>query len=243
MEMKNHKKILTEDGSYTFYSDLYQEACHSEAGASTETIEHYIKGCKLQSRTDSPLNILEVGFGTGIGFLETKKAMNSHFFCFYSFEISLELIKNFEQEQSIEFINENQNYIYQTKDYKLVIIHGDARETINTINDIKFHAIYQDAFSPKKNSILWTVEWFEALKNISHPSVIMSTYSASSSIRKSMLSAGWTLYEGNHFGKKRSSTRAKLSGKTSFEILDKLRRSPVPAITDKNHIDYSLEKL
>ncbi len=240
MEMKNHRKIITEDGSMTLYSQEYNEACHSEAGAKTETIEHYINGCEIKNNMSAPLNILEVGFGTGIGFLETQNALKGRFFNFYSFEISKELIDYFAITNHINFTVTENFYVYESKEYKLVILHGNARETIKKIQ-LKFHAIYQDAFSPKKNSILWTKEWFEDLANISHDNVILSTYSASSSIRKSMVQAGWKLYEGVHFGKKRSSTRARLTGETDPLILDKLKRSPVPAITDTNYIEYTLD--
>lgn len=64
--------------------------------------------------------------------------------------------------------------------------------------------------------------------------MILSTYSASSSIRKSLTEAGWILKRGDKFGPKRSSTRAYLRGETDPEILLHLERSPVAALTDDN---------
>jgi tRNA U34 5-methylaminomethyl-2-thiouridine-forming methyltransferase MnmC len=96
----------------------------------------------------------------------------------------------------------------------------------------RFHAIYQDAFSPKKNPTLWTKEWFSFLRSISTEDVILSTYSASTSIRKSLHEAGWKIQQGEKFGRKRTSTRATLNGETSAEILLQLERSSVDALTD-----------
>ncbi len=68
-----HSIVFTEDGSETFFSEAFQEACHSTTGAKTETILHYIEGCKILGKSEifSPLSILEVGFGLGVGFLTT----------------------------------------------------------------------------------------------------------------------------------------------------------------------------
>ena len=81
--------------------------------------------------------------------------------------------------------------LLKNENFHLIILIGDARVSLPKFkndHDIKFDCIYQDAFSPKRNAILWTSEWFKLLKSISNQDCIMSTYSASSSIRKSMSS-------------------------------------------------------
>ena len=83
--------------------------------------------------------------------------------------------------------------------------------------------------------------WFEVLKGSSHPEVTLSTYSASSSIRKSLLESGWNIQKGEKFGPKRTSTRASLTLPTDPEILLQLERSPVTALSDL-HIEEFLLK-
>lgn len=241
LQMKNYRIVKTDDGSQTYFSKLYNETCHSTSGAIEETKIHYIEGCEISTKIERPLNILEVGFGVGIGFLETLKAMSEKEFHFHSFEIDEELISLFAKANNILFEKKENIYIYKFSNGSLTIHLGNARETIKKIKGIKFHAIYQDAFSPKRNAILWTTEWFKDLKSLSHDSCILSTYSASSSIRKSLIAAGWSLYSGKNFGSKRSSTRARLYGDTEPEILDRLNRSHVEEITDENYLDYTLE--
>ena len=102
-------------------------------------------------------------------------------------------------------------------------------------------AIYQDAFSVKKNPTLWTQEWFELIRKSSAPDALMSTYASGESIRKAMIEAGWKLSNGPGFGKKRSSTRASLQGETDPEILQQLKFSPIPGIRDDN-IEEMLRK-
>lgn len=241
--LKNYKKVETEDGSITLYSESYGEACHSTSGARLETQLHYIEGCEVLKRAHKhkQINIFEVGFGTGIGFQETLSVLKDKSrFLFTSLEIDEDLIKYFIKRTGINLEKINAGlYSFESDDFHLEIFLGDARQSIKNISN-EYHAIYQDAFSPKRNATLWTTEWFRDLKNISHYDCIMSTYSASSSIRKSMIAAGWKLYSGEKFGPKRSSTRARLTGETEEEITLKLERSPAVELTDNTSKDYKL---
>lgn len=236
--LSNYELIQTEDGSSTLFSKAYGEACHSTSGAAAETRLHYIDGCKILEK--DTLNILEIGFGTGLGFLETLKAVNQKFhFKFTSFEIDEDLVEYFFSKNKLKFEKIDSCFIAKNDNYELRILVGDARDQIKNLS-LGYNAIYQDAFSPKRNSILWTKEWFEDLAKLATTDCIMSTYSASSSIRKSMIKAGWRIYPGDKFGPKRSSTRARLTGESDAEILAHLERSPVPMITDDNYQDYKL---
>lgn len=234
-----HNLVVTEDGSFTLFSEAFGEACHSTTGAKTETILHYLEGCKILDKTEhhSPLTILEVGFGLGVGFLTTlEKIPAGKKWHFISMELDKNLLDWFKDNHPELNLQWNENLLSASgEDFKLTIIQGDARikvpEYLATHPTI-FHAIYQDAFSPKRNPVLWTKEWFTLLKAHSHPDVILSTYSASASIRKSLHETGWGVQKGEKFGPKRTSTRAVLNRPTDPEILAHLERSPVSALTD-----------
>lgn len=246
--MKNShlKEVTTEDGTITLYNEKFKEACHSASGATNETITHYFEGCKVAEKLENSnkIKILEVGFGTGNGFVTTFrqiKACNLDHkqILFTSLEIDIENILwaklNYPE---LKELNIDTNPIeLDLGNIHLQIYIGDARDSVDKLNNT-FDCIYQDAFSPKRNPRLWTVQWFKQLKKVSHPETIMSTYSASSSIRKSMREAGWILYSGVRFGTKRSSTRATLNGEHDSEILSSLERSPAIIITDDNAEDY-----
>lgn len=227
-----YQTVQTEDGSVTFFSERFGEACHSPAGAKAETVLHYIEGCKIPEKAlEKNVSILEVGFGLGMGMLTTWERTKSlpaaiHF---VSVEIDPELVKWFYEE------HKNHPALNDPK-FSFEILTGDARVTLPAYvkqYHPKWNAIYQDAFSPGRNPVLWTVEWFTLLRESSADDVVLSTYSASSSIRKSLVEAGWKLYQGEKFGQKRSSTRAKLTGMTDPEILLNLERSPIKALTDE----------
>jgi tRNA U34 5-methylaminomethyl-2-thiouridine-forming methyltransferase MnmC len=228
-----YKEVLTEDGTTTLFSERFGEACHSTSGARAETLLHYIGGCQIKekARHDS-VTILEVGFGLGMGLIttweETKDLPAK--INFISLEIDPELVHWFHETYK-------DHPLFHDPKFSFYVITGDARIELPkylATHPVRWNAIYQDAFSPKRNPVLWTKEWFELLKSGSTTDVIMSTYSASSSIRKSMIEAGWKITPGEKFGPKRTSTRAKLEGVTDPTILDALSRSPAKALTDKD---------
>ena len=237
-----HTWVSTDDGSKTLFSEAFQEACHSTSGARAETVLHYLGGCKIKQKaqTQNSLTILEVGFGLGIGFeltreylLEDECQLN-----FVSVEIDQKLVEWYQQNHPELPWKWNNNVLEAiTSTFHLIILVGDARKTLPAFceaQNFKWDAIYQDAFSPKRNPVLWTKEWFELLKKYSSSEVILSTYSSSVSIRKSLYETGWILHSGEKFGKKRTSTRATLRGMSDPEILKSLELSPTQSLTDLN---------
>jgi tRNA U34 5-methylaminomethyl-2-thiouridine-forming methyltransferase MnmC len=241
--MKEYRLIPTEDGTPTLFSEKFQEACHSLNGARVETRMHYLEGTKLKDKflSNNHLTILEVGFGTGLGALMTKELVDEHHkkCTFLSLEIDEELVTHFFLNTALPFqklcVSSLTLYQHMTESFQLIVLIGNARQTLSNYlskSPQTFDAIYQDAFSPKRNPVLWTKEWFNLLKEYSKPDVILSTYSSSNSIRKSLLEAGWLLQKGDGFGAKRTSTRATLQGATDPDIIFQIKHSPAQTILD-----------
>ncbi|MCO4754839.1 MAG: hypothetical protein KC478_10180 [Bacteriovoracaceae bacterium] len=244
-KLKNHELISTEDGSMSAFSKTYGENFHNTTGAASETRAHYVDGCKViqRAKENSPFNILEVGLGLGVGVIETYNACKDldSTINFTTLEIDEELIIHLKENNPLfkDLEKIGQDYVCSVGNFNLVILLGDARVRIDDcMNDL--HAIYQDAFSPKRNAWLWTKEWFDKLHSLASTECIMSTYSSSSSIRKSMLEAGWVIRKGIKFGMKRSSTRAYMQGESDQDIIEHLKRSPAITLTDDNAEDYHL---
>lgn len=239
----NHTLTQTEDGSLSLFSQTFQEGCHSLSGARRETQIHYLEGCQILKKLAScpKISILEVGFGTGLGFeLSRDLALkNAGHIIFHSLEIDPILtgwsFARLGLSPTIEKLSDREIWSSEDESFSLKVLVGNARATLPAyLHHFPqcFNAIYQDAFSPKKNPVLWTTEWFNLLKKYSSPDVILSTYSASNSIRKSLTEAGWSLRKGESFGPKRASTRACLHGESDQELLNQMNRSPALAITD-----------
>lgn len=248
-KLGNYKIIKTDDQSETVWSEYFDEACHNLSGAKEETYHNYILGCNLSDLFSSSktLHILDVGFGIGMGlaclieFIATN-SYHSHQVNYTSMELddkfALWSLEKFLPDINLVEISTD-GLTFLSGNYKNICIKiflGDGRLTlplafnINIISN--FNAIFQDPFSPKKNPTLWTVEWFLFLKHSSVASVKLATYSASVSIRKSLVGAGWIIENHKGFGSKKSMTRATLSGSIDTILLDQLARSPAVELHD-----------
>ncbi len=212
----NYEPVLTEDGSYTLYSKKYDENCHSTSGADGETHKYFVIDSKLEEENQKSQIIFETGFGLGKNFLAVKDLFSnsSAKIHFISTEIDENLVLWFFSEY-FKIEKESQKIIeHQFDNISLTILIGDA--TVTTLEyfkevNIKVDKIFQDAFSPKKNPSLWTTDWFKLLKNISSKNAILTTYSASHSIRNNLQDAGWCIENLKGFGKKKSATRATIN--------------------------------
>lgn len=248
-KLGNYRIIQTKDQAHTLYSEFFGESCHSEDGAYQETLHNYIIQTQMQKMVSQlateihPYCILEVGFGLGIGLQATIDFFKAHFpqipVQFFSFELDPLLVDYANTHifnQSLRFNQNELGLVSQFEQFNIQVIVGDARETIHKLQKKLnvFHTIYQDAFSPKKNPRLWTVEWFESLYQLAHPEAYLSTYSASSSIRKALLEANWSVFNGEGYGHKRSMTFARKNGQSDSEVLKHLARSPVLPLYDRD---------
>ena len=74
--------MLTDDGSRTLRDKLLDETFHSGCGALSECWYVYLLNSgihdKLAARTATPVRVLELGFGTGMGWLITAAAAEAH---------------------------------------------------------------------------------------------------------------------------------------------------------------------
>ena len=254
-----YKIIETEDRTKTLWSEYFNEACHNLSGAYEETLYNYIEGCDIPSQIKSPdeVHVLDVGFGLGIGLkalldtLKTSSEINKAL-TYSSIELDEDLflwsIQNtfpgheFKRRLFINSHNEEIPY-YETNIFinnethlKATIFIGDGRKTLKSAFEKKilplFTAIFQDAFSPKKNPTLWTTEWFNECKTMSSTKVLLSTYSSSVSVRKSLLASGWFISNEKGFAMKRTMTKARLIGETNEALLVELSRSPTLELRD-----------
>lgn len=236
----------TEDKSLTIWSGFFDENCHSLAGAINETIYNYLEGAEVLPKLTEgrPCSVFEVGFGAGIG---PKLTINKWRelgakapLSFISTELDPALVEFVRDNSEEDFLknlvrDENGHFVFKEGLLKFKILIGDARKTIKEFQKENhlIDSFYQDAFSPKKNPALWTVEWFKDLKIIAKDQAVLSTYSCSNAIRKSLVQAGWAVFNRKGFGTKRHATIAKSQGESSDEILLSLSRSPVVALVDQ----------
>ncbi len=250
-KLGKYKIIVTEDNTQTLWSEYFDEACHNLSGAYNETLHNYISGCHIpeQLSTVKDTHVLDVGFGLGIGLLALLDECRKHNLLptkkitYTSIELDEELflwsIKTTFPET--EFVKNANHYLAKIPlqsgiSLAVTVYIGDGRKTLKEALNAqalpKFTAIFQDAFSPKKSPTLWTMEWFTDLVAMSDPSVHLSTYSSSVSIRKTLISTGWKLENAKGFGQKKTMTKARLIGETDPLLSAELSRSKALELKD-----------
>lgn len=243
-DLGEYRILKSNDGkSYTFWSEAFDENGHSIESAYQETVYNYIEGCNVPSRFNGTFPIFELGFGLGLGYQATcdylSKLANQGSLIFVSCELDEKLVQksielNTESQYEFASINHLEKkqigtviyYESVKNNHKLIVLVGDIRNTINSLNlihrDLFFKAIYQDAFSPHKSPTLWTKEWFIQLKEIADKDVILGTYSSSMPVRKALVESGWYIKKVSGFGQKRNSIRANLKDPTDPILIEHL---------------------
>ena len=204
--MKEYELKISADGTYTLYSKEYDECYHSlRDGAFREALhKHVIPAFSLVEKDE--LAILDICFGLGINTLTTL-------YYFYECQRKVQKLCIFSPELDNTLLQKLYNFSYpvqlqpylpilfellEKKRYKnsklyIELYIGDAREYIKRLSHIDI--VYQDAFSPKKNPLLWTMEYFEDIARLLNPTGVLTTYSIATPVRLALYEAGFRVYE------------------------------------------------
>lgn len=248
--VSNKRPIITEDGSITLFSDEFNEPYHSDKdGALNESLQKHINPAFKFKSGKNQLTILDICFGLGYNSFATlyyiKKNSLSTKVHIISPEFDRELIESlssFEYPKEFEFLKPiikelSRNFYYEDKQFKIEICLGDARETLPTLKT-KFDIVYQDAFSPANNPLLWTYEYFKAIKLLIKDDGVLTTYSIAASVRMGLDENGFKLFI--YKGKKiRESMVASPSMLEELEFIDmelkKLRNKEARSMRDEEY--------
>ncbi len=251
-DLRDRKElILTDDGTNTLFSYEFNEAYHStQDGALIESLEKHIKPAFRFQKGKKELVILDICFGLGYNTLSTlyyiKKNNLSTRVHIISPEIDRNLIKslkNFnypnEFREFKDIIRElSLNQYYRDNQFTIEILIGDAREIVPTIYK-KIDIVYQDAFSPKKNPLLWTREYFGDIRALSKKDTIITTYSVASSVRMGLYENGFNIFKVNN-SIVRSSTIASLDI-LDLEYIDmELKKIRNPNLKSLRDLDFKI---
>ena len=194
--------IITGDGSHTIYVPEINEHYHSVHGAVQESNHIFIKNGFEVCKAD-PLNIFEVGFGTGLNTLLTALKCKSG-----NIEVNYTSIEKYPLDEKIikslnhyKFCGENAKEIFQLihsapwnknvsicKNFNLLKIESDFTEFQLKGN---YDLVYFDAFGPDKQPEMWTREIFERITSVTRKKGILVTYSAKGEVKRTLIACGF----------------------------------------------------
>ncbi|MGB5264370.1 MAG: tRNA (5-methylaminomethyl-2-thiouridine)(34)-methyltransferase MnmD [Lutimonas sp.] len=198
------KVIITHDGSSSIYLPEWDEHYHSIHGAIQEAYHVFIKNGLYLFKDEKKIELLEIGFGTGLNALITliegeKYNLFINYTGIEAYPVSLEEMKQLNYLSLLDA---------KHKELEFVKMHEDNWEEKLRISDAfnltkkqqkfqdireknKYNLIYFDAFGARVQPELWTetifVQMFEALAE----GGVLVTYAAKGSVRRAMLASGF----------------------------------------------------
>ncbi len=192
----------TGDGSDTLYHQQLDETYHSTHGALTESQHVFIKeglDFMLQRQPEAEeLHILEAGFGTGLNAVLAlahvlHRPVKLHYLALETFPLSIETIKalNYRSLLSAEVANyllplhqaDWEAPVPVTDNFTLEKRKGSVHE-LQT--DAGFDLVFYDAFAPRKQPEMWTVEYLRPVCEALKPGGLLVTYCSMGQFRRNL---------------------------------------------------------
>lgn len=201
----------------------FDDPYYSRADGRAETSHVFINGNDLPLRWADMKTcvIAELGFGTGLNFLETVFQWRKHkpenaTLTFISFEqypmqteemqralsIWPELSGLAETLCRLWELDKNLMDTEFLSDVRLQIYFGDANQALPPAR-FKADAWYLDGFSPAKNPELWNEMLMRQVAKHTVANGTFATYTAAGFVRRGLQSAGFEVHKINGFGTKR----------------------------------------
>jgi len=251
--LRSQKEIvLCEDGTNTLYSKEFDEPYHStKDGALHESLEKHVKPSFSLKKEKEKLTILDICFGLGYNTFATlyyiKKQNLSTKVHILSPEFDEGLIRSLNtfdyppEFENIEHIIKtiSQDLYYEDEQFKIEILLGDARKSIPQINEM-IDIVYQDAFSPAHNPLLWTREYFKDVRAICKEDALLTTYSTAASVRLGLYENDFLIFV-HRAQMMRYSTVASLKMLEDLEYIDmELKKERNPTAQSIRDLNYNL---
>jgi tRNA U34 5-methylaminomethyl-2-thiouridine-forming methyltransferase MnmC len=194
--------IKTTDGSHTIFVPELNEHYHSVHGAVQESSFIFINNGFDFCKAD-PLNIFEVGFGTGLNALLTAlKSIGGvrevNCTSIEKYPLTQEIIRQlnyplFGGKDGRDIYNSIHSSPWNVQvnicnHFNLTKIVGDFTVTPLSGN---YDLIYFDAFGPEKQPEMWTREMFERIASATVKDGVFVTYSAKGEVKRNLKACGF----------------------------------------------------
>jgi len=191
----------TSDGSKTIFSERFQEGYHSVNGAVTESMHVFINA-GFKECAKNPVNIFEVGFGTGLNayltYIESgKQQVSVNYHSIELFPLDDSMIETLDYPAFLSFDANifrtlhhapwNEQVVISPK-FQLMKIKADLLKV--NLTD-QYDLVYFDAFSPAQQPELWEESIFIKLYQHLNNGGILTTYCAKGDVRRSLKRVGF----------------------------------------------------
>jgi tRNA U34 5-methylaminomethyl-2-thiouridine-forming methyltransferase MnmC len=205
--IKSPEVIVTADGSKTLYMAGLDEQYHSVNGAFTESQHVFLNNGLFFHKEKVALNVLEIGFGTGLNALLTglaalERKIYVNYFALEKYPLSSDTINELDyggylggaaREMSEAIEKAIWNCLTEIHPwFRLCKSEGDLLSRDLEL-EMQPDVVYFDAFGPDKQPEMWIGQVFEKLYGWIAPGGVIVTYSAKGEVRRRMASAGFSM--------------------------------------------------
>lgn len=200
----NIEVLITEDGSSSLKRKDLGEGYHSTFGAIAEGVHIFINAGLRNIEKHSLINILEIGFGTGLNAILTldysnKENQNIYYETIEKYPLSKEIISqlNYGKVLSLEeeFLNiHSVSWNENAEINNLFSIHkiDKPAENLNYKANF-FDIIYFDAFAPQFEENLWQQEMFAKLYYSLKEGGLLVTYCCKGDVKRALKASGFQI--------------------------------------------------
>lgn len=214
--------VETDDGSHTLYHQSLDETYHSLRGALTESLYVYIREGLLRvykGHSSSPINVLEIGFGTGLNTMLTLERATIYsqpinYLSLEPYPLSVEVIEKLNYPKYLDSRVKNQfflihelewniphtvnPYFHFTKMYNKL---PELSESVFTNSDEEsssrfrenFDLVYYDAFGLSKQGEPWEENNFAVLSSMMVEGGVLVTYASNNQLKDYLVKNGFVV--------------------------------------------------
>jgi len=199
--------IKTADGSNTLYHSGFNEQYHSLNGAITESKHVFIQNGFMALKGKDPVNILEIGFGTGLNAwltaIEASVSISKvKYYAIEKYPLSDVYLKelNYTRFSEVQYAGlfelihkAHWNRIVPINPWlDLIKIEADLLSfPLSSIGNIDL--VYFDAFGPDKQPEMWELPVIGKIYEVMAENGVFVTYSAKGEVRRKLGYAGFTV--------------------------------------------------
>jgi tRNA U34 5-methylaminomethyl-2-thiouridine-forming methyltransferase MnmC len=198
----------------------FDDPYFSLEGGVAETQHVFLGGNDLPARFRCGFHVAELGFGTGLNFLVALQAWRDagiagklRFTSFEAFPMAqadlARALAHYPDLPTHILLNAPVSAGASGEDFDLVIVAGDARDTLPAWQG-RADAWFLDGFSPAKNPELWGADLMVQVGAHTAGGGTAATYTAAGFVRRGLQDAGFAVVRRAVFGRKRHMTVAKM---------------------------------
>ena len=199
---------ISRDGSHTIFVPDLNEHYHSTFGAINESQHIFIEaGLNFISQKNNKINILEIGFGTGLNALLTiieaeRQKISINYSALELYPLKEEVYSKLNYPEHIEYQNVNNIFfelhhcsweqeVIFSEYFSLRKMNSSLLEYIPGYQH--YDLIYFDAFGPDVQPEMWTLDVFKKMAYCLKSGGALVTYSTKGTVKRNLKEAGFSI--------------------------------------------------